>query len=87
MSKNLSLKMDDAVFQEAEKTIRRLGKSRNAYINEAVNYYNNYQRRRDLRALLVKESAAVYETSMATLKEMESLDDRMEASEGSHADS
>ncbi len=75
MSKNISLKLDDAVFREAEKTIKRLGKPRNAYINEAVDYYNRHFRRKELAALLVKESAAVYASSMETLKEMEALED------------
>jgi hypothetical protein len=86
MSKNLSLKMDDIVFREAEKTIRRLGKSRNAYINEAVDRYNKYYNKQDLRTLLVRESAAVYESSMEVLKEMEALDDPVTAREGMHAD-
>ena len=34
--KNLSLKMDDNIFQEAERILSKLGKNRNRYINAAV---------------------------------------------------
>jgi hypothetical protein len=45
MSKVLSLKLDEKVFLETERTIGRLKKPRNAYINEAVDFYNKHNRR------------------------------------------
>ncbi len=40
MSVNLSLKLKEEVFSEAEKTVEKLDMSRNAYINDAVDFYN-----------------------------------------------
>lgn len=78
MSKQVSLKIDETILREAEESIKRLGKSRNAYINEAVDYYNKINKKRELRELLVKESAAVYSSSMKILKEMEALEDSLD---------
>jgi metal-responsive CopG/Arc/MetJ family transcriptional regulator len=44
--KNLSLKLDDQMFNEAEKIISKTHKSRNRYINEAVEFYNLLQKRK-----------------------------------------
>ena len=44
--KNLSLKMDDAVFNETEKIISKINKNRNRYINEAVEFYNLVQKKK-----------------------------------------
>lgn len=72
------MKIDETILREAEESIKRLGKSRNAYINEAVDYYNKINKKRELRELLVKESAAVYSSSMKILKEMEALEDSLD---------
>jgi hypothetical protein len=72
--KNLSLKMDDAVFQETEKMISKLRKNRNRYINEAVKFYNMVQNRKILAKQLIKESKLVKEESMKVLAEFESLE-------------
>lgn len=34
--KNLSLKLDDDIFQETEKIVKRIKKNRNRYINKAI---------------------------------------------------
>jgi hypothetical protein len=72
--KNLSLKMDDAVFAETEKMISKLRKNRNRYINEAVKFYNMVQNRKLLAKQLLKESKLVREESMKVLAEFESLE-------------
>ena len=72
--KNLSLKMDDAVFAETEKMISKLRKNRNRYINEAVEFYNMVQNRKLLSKQLLKESKLVKEESMKILAEFESLE-------------
>jgi len=72
--KNLSLKMDDAVFQETERMISKLRKNRNRYINEAVKFYNMVQNRKLLAKQLLKESKLVKEESMKVLAEFESLE-------------
>jgi predicted transcriptional regulator len=73
--KNLSLKMDDAVFNEAEKIITKTCNTRNRYINEAVEFYNLLQKRRIISRQLKKESKMVQEESMKILNEFESLQD------------
>jgi len=72
--KNLSLKMDDDIFQEMERNIARIRKNRNRYINEAVQFYNMVQNRKLLSKQLQKESKLVKEESMKILAEFESLD-------------
>lgn len=72
--KNISLKMDDQIFGETEEILAKINKSRNRYINEAIDYYNKIQHRRLLKKSLEKESYLVKEDSMNVLKEFESLD-------------
>jgi len=73
--KNLSLKMDEHIFSETEKILRRVRKNRNRYINEAVHFYNGLHRRTLLAKQLEKESKVVREESMKILKELERLED------------
>ncbi|HVU84561.1 MAG TPA: hypothetical protein VHC50_06960 [Puia sp.] len=73
--KNLSLKMDDEIFNETEKIIAKMNKNRNRYINEAVGFYNLLQKRRILSRQLRKESRIVREESMKVLGEFEKLQD------------
>jgi hypothetical protein len=72
--KNLSLKMDDTVFEETEAILGRMKMTRNRYINEAVEFYNSLQKRKLLSKQLIKESRAVREESMKVLAEFEQLD-------------
>ncbi len=73
--KNLSLKMDNTVFDETEKIIAKISKNRNRYINEAVEFYNILQKRRIISRQLQKESKIVQEESMKVLYEFEKLQD------------
>lgn len=73
--KNLSLKMDDIVFNETERIIAKISKNRNRYINEAVEFYNLLQKRRLISKQLQKESKIVQEESMKVLAEFEKLQD------------
>ena len=72
--KTLSLKLDDSVFAETETVVAQIKKSRNRYINEAVDYYNKLHRRRLLEFRLEKESKLVSEESLRVLREFERLD-------------
>jgi len=72
--KNISLKLDDAVFGETEKILSRIKKSRNRYINEALAYYNRLQKRLLLEKKLKIESALVKDNSIKVLKEFEEVD-------------
>ena len=71
--KNLSLKMDDKVFNETEKVISKMSKNRNRYINEAVEFYNILQKRRIISRQLQKESKIVQEESMKVLAEFDNI--------------
>jgi retron-type reverse transcriptase len=72
--KNLSLKMDDTIFEETEKILSKINKNRNRYINEAIEFYNLLQKRRILTRQLQKESKLVRNESMKILEEFESLE-------------
>jgi Arc/MetJ-type ribon-helix-helix transcriptional regulator len=56
MSKAISVKLDERVFQEAEKMVRRKRTNRNAYINKAIRLLNRLERREMLRGQLERES-------------------------------
>ena len=72
--KTLSLKLDDSIFTETEQDISHIKKSRNRYINEAIDYYNHIQNRLMLEKKLKKESDLVKDESMLVLNEFEDID-------------
>lgn len=69
--KTVSLKIDDSIFGETEKILKNLKKPRNRYINEAIAFYNNFQKRKMIENQLKKESQLVRENSMEILAEFE----------------
>jgi metal-responsive CopG/Arc/MetJ family transcriptional regulator len=73
--KTLSLKLDDNIFNETEKVLTKVKKSRNRYINEAIQYYNRVNNRNLIARKLVKESKLVREESLLVLAEFENLRD------------
>jgi hypothetical protein len=73
--KTLSLKLDDNIFDETEDVVTKLKKSRNRYINEAVDYYNRINRRNLISKKLTRESKIVKRESLAVLAEFETLQD------------
>ena len=73
--KTLSLKLDDKIFDEAEEITARLRLARNRYINEAVNMYNLYNKRKMLKQKLMSESRLSAKDSMEILREFEQLTD------------
>jgi len=72
--KTLSLKLDDSVFSDTEEVLRQVKKSRNRYINEALEFYNKFQQRRLLAAKLEKESSLVMHDSLTVLDDFEQID-------------
>ena len=72
--KTVSLKIDDSIFGETEKILSRIKKTRNRYINEALEYYNRHQRRIILEKKLKSESDLVKKESLSVLKEFERID-------------
>jgi predicted transcriptional regulator len=77
--KTLSLKLDDNIFEETEQVTEYLKKSRNRYINDALDHYNKVQRRKMLAAQLVKESKLVTGESMNVLNEFDQIEDESQA--------
>ena len=71
--KNLSLKLEDDIFQETEKIVARIKKNRNRYINEAIEFYNRLHKRKLLSKQLSKESKIVSRDSLEILAEFENL--------------
>jgi hypothetical protein len=61
--KNLSLKLEDDIFQETEKIVAKVKKNQNRYINEAIEFYNRLHSRRLLSKQLSKESKIVAKDS------------------------
>jgi predicted transcriptional regulator len=72
--KTLSLKLDDSVFTDTEHVISHIKKSRNRYINEALDFYNKVQKRKLLASQLEKESKLVKDESLTVLHELEMID-------------
>jgi predicted transcriptional regulator len=78
--KTLSLKLDDDIFSETEKMTEELKVARNRYINDALKFFNDLNRKRALKAELQKESRIVSANSIEVLAEYEELlDDYEEA--------
>jgi hypothetical protein len=73
--KTLSLKLDDAVFEDTEAVLQQIKKPRNRYINEALHFYNRMQKRRLLALQLGLESQLVSDESMLVLQEFESFEE------------
>jgi predicted transcriptional regulator len=73
--KTLSLKLDDAVFEDTEIVLEQIKKTRNRYINEALHFYNRLQKRRLLALQLGLESQLVSDESMLVLQEFESFEE------------
>ncbi len=72
--KTVSLKIDDSIFFETEKILSRKSIPRNRYINEALEFYNNVQKRQILEERLKVESNLVKKESMNILKDFENID-------------
>lgn len=72
--KTVSLKIDDSIFGETEKILSQIRRSRNRYINEAIEYYNRLQKRTLLEKRLKSESDLVKKDSMTVLKDFEEIE-------------
>jgi hypothetical protein len=72
--KTVSLKIEDSIFGETEKILSHIKKTRNRYINDALDYYNRHQRRILLEKKLRSESDLVKKESISVLNEFERID-------------
>lgn len=77
MSKILSLKVKDDVFAETEDIIESIHKPRNAYINEALSFYNKFIKRKLLKKQLRKESRMISASSIEAMRELQLIEDEM----------
>jgi len=77
MSKALSLKLQEDIFEEVEKITKAAKIPRNTYINRALGFYNKLNRKRILKKQFAKESKLVQDSSMEILHELEQLDDNL----------
>ena len=77
MSKTLSLKLQENVFLETEKILRRSPRPRNAYFNDAIHFYNTLWKRKLLKKALADESALISEDSLEVLRVFEQTEDRL----------
>ena len=75
--KTLSLKLDDNIFEETEEVVSELNLARNRYINEALNLYNQFNKRKVLKKKLIKESKLVAKSSSEVLAEFEKFADEI----------
>ena len=75
--KTLSLKLDDNVFEETEMVVSELKLAWNRYINEAINLYNQFNKRQVLKKKLTKESKLVARSSSEVLAEFEKFADEI----------
>ena len=73
--KVLSLKLNEDTLQETDRVVKTIHISRNAYINHAINLYNQLNRRRILKKKLALESKAGAQVSLEVLAEMEKMND------------
>lgn len=71
MSRPLSLKLDESIFNETEKLLKVVNIPRNSYINKAVDHYNHLVKRKILAKKLKIESLAVKSNSTEVLKDFE----------------
>lgn len=72
--KVISLNLDDVIFSETEKIVAEMKKTRNRYLNEAIDFYNKHQQRVILERKIQFESKAVSENSMNILHDFEDID-------------
>ena len=75
MSRQLSLKLKDAVYEEVEEVVRATRTPRNAYINEALAFYTKLSKRKLRKKRLQKESRMVADSSLEVLDEFERIED------------
>lgn len=77
--KTLSLKLDSEVFEETEAIIKDKKIARNRYINQALEFYNRYQKRKKLSTEFAEASDLSKESSSEIMAEFDALIEENEA--------
>lgn len=75
MLKSVALKLNAPVFEETNKIVLELNTNRNRYINEAVELYNKYNKKKLLKKQLSYESSITKVDSMERLADFEMMID------------
>ncbi len=75
VSKPLSLKLQEELFQDMEEIIKKNKTPRNRYINEAIRYYNQFNERKLLKLELKQESLVTAPESLRIMSEFEAIED------------
>ncbi len=75
--KNISLKLQGDILEDTDSILEQLKTSRNRYINDAIEFYNRYQRRKLIAEQLKAESKLVSKDSMRILEDFELLEDEI----------
>jgi hypothetical protein len=78
MSKPISIKIKDDIFKEVEEIIHQTNIPRNAYINQALCFYNKLTKRKLIKKQLQYESNLVKHNSLEVLEEFEKLEDEIQ---------
>lgn len=73
--KTLSLKLDEDIFDETEEILKEKKVARNRYINEALEFYNKFQKRKKLAAEFEKASGLSRESSLELIAEFDAMID------------
>ncbi|MCE7054348.1 hypothetical protein LZF95_06655 [Algoriphagus sp. AGSA1] len=71
--KTLSLKLDRDIFEETEAIIKDKKVPRNRYINQALEFYNRYQKRKKLSVEFAEASILAHESSSEIIAEFDAL--------------
>lgn len=77
--KNLSLKLDEKVFDDTEAITKAMKIARNRYINDALELYNKFNQRLILEKQIKKEVEACRESSMEVMRDWEEMDNEFDA--------
>lgn len=72
--KSIFFNLDEEIFSETERILSVLKISRNKYINDALDFYNQYQRKKMMESRVIMESELVRKESLSVLKEFEDLE-------------
>lgn len=71
--KRWTINLEDSVFEETEDILRKNGIPRIRYINEALDFYNRYHKRKKLAKAFAKASQLVRHSSMEVNEEFDFL--------------
>lgn len=72
--KSVFFNLDEGIFSETEQILSGLKITRNKYINDALDFYNKYQRKKMMESRVIIESELVRKESLSVLKEFEDLE-------------